>query len=442
MVTLVARRCTVLAVLMVVPLALSSVDASATPALDISFGGGVITPKVFPKGKSTQVARSAVIQTDGKVLVPMALSVKYGRSGERPVLRYRADGTIDRSYGKNGASWFGVSGEKYVGFTGLSLQDDGKALVYGGASNSRLSSDTDFVARLTRAGKLDRSFGRNGMTRLSSGGTWTRAIIGTFPLKDGRTIVAFEQSFAGAKTVDFIRLKKDGRLDRSYADHRIKLIYVSISKEDPIISDVEVVGDDAFVLVSPDVDSTGAPCKLIRAKISSSGGRVKNFGNNGTVTLATFKPKDALSCRQLTPTSDGGVVVVGSVYFNEFDGTSAGVAYKLRADGSRDPSFGVGGKVQAPDEFELAGAAELDSGGYLAVGERGDSGSAKGPLGGTAAILSPQGGLQDLLAGGVLPKTRTSYLDNFDHRAAGSVALYTRYGERGPLGSHIVKFTN
>lgn len=443
MVTLLARRGAVLTVLVIASLVSLAATASATPALDTSFGGGVLTPKVFPDGKSLQIARSAVIQPDGKVLVPMALSVKYGRRSERPVLRYKTDGTLDRSFGKNGAAWFGVAGEKYVGLTGISLQADGKALVSGGAARTRLGLGTFFIARLTRTGKLDRNFGRNGVTRLSADPRREREIVGTFPLKDGRTIVVFRQSRANDETLFLVRLEKNGRVDSGYADHGIKTIDVAHGHMFPVFADIAIAGDDLFALVNPDEETTRYPCKLVRTKISSTGGRVKGFGKNGTVTIAALKPGDAVSCRELALTADGGVAVAATVSFNNFDGTSAGLVYKFRADGTRDPAFGVGGRIQAPDQDDFAGIAELPGGAFLAVGTRGDADSpSSGPSGGIASVVDARGGLQDLLAGRVLPRTVNSYLTSFDHGTAGTVVLYTSYGLRGEAGTHIAKFTN
>ncbi|MBJ7459759.1 MAG: hypothetical protein JHD02_11260 [Thermoleophilaceae bacterium] len=422
--------------------AIFATPAAATPALDTTFGGGVISPKAFPKGKWLQVARDAVIQDDGKVLVPMALSVKYGRRAERPVLRYSRDGAIDRSYGKNGAAWFGIEGQKYVGLTGISLQPDGKAVVFGGTAKTRAGLDAYFVARLTRSGKLDKGFGRRGVTRLAAIREWDREILGTFSLEDGRTIVAIKQSHANDDTLDLVRLKKDGTVDRGYADHGIKSLDFANGQSFPDFADIAVFGDEAYVLVNPDTESVRHPCKLVRTSITSRGGRVKAFGNNGSVAIAASKPGNAVSCERLTLTGDGGVAVVGSEFFGDYAGTSAGVAYKFRQDGSRDPAFGVGGKIQAPDQHDFSGIAALPGGDFLVLGNRRDSEDSSVRLGGIASNLDASGGIQDLLAGNVLKNTDDSYLSNIDHGPAGNVAVYTRFSTSGEGEARVAKFTN
>ncbi|MGK2877051.1 MAG: hypothetical protein ACSLFF_00505 [Solirubrobacterales bacterium] len=416
--------------------------SGAAPALDTTFGGGVITPKVFPNGKSLQVARDAVIQTDGKVLVAMALSVKYGRRAERPVLRYNRDGTIDRSYGKNGAAWLGVPGQKYVGLTGIGIQTVGKAIVHGGMANTRTGLDAYFVARLTRSGKLDSSFGRSGVTRLSAGHSRAREILGTHSLADGRTIVAMNQSRENDHTLDLVRLKQNGRVDRGYGDRGIKSFDLAHGRLFPEFADIAIVGDEAFVLVNPDVETSRHPCKLIKIAITSNGGRVKRFGTNGGVAIAASKPADNVDCRRLAPTGDGGVAVVGSVSFNNFDGTSAGVVYKFRADGSRDSAFGVGGRFQGLDQDDFAGIAALPNGDYLIAGARDDPEGSPASLGGIALRLDASGGLHDLLAASTLPRTAKSHLSNFDHGPAGTVAVYSRYSNSGEVGARIAVFTN
>ena len=152
--------------------------------------------------------------------------------------------------------------------------------------------------------------------------------------------------------------------------------------------------------------SRASRCKLVKIGITSHGGRVKSFGKNGSVTIAASKPEDNVDCMRLTPTTDGGVAVVGSVSFNNFDGTSAGVAYKFRSDGSRDPAFGVGGRVQGPDQDDFAAIAALPGGDFLIAGSRNDAEGASGPRGGIASRLDASGGLHDLLAASTLPRRR------------------------------------
>jgi len=142
--------------------------------LDRSFGsGGKVETRISPGGPA--FATSLVIQPDGKI-------VAAGNGGNGVALvRYNADGTLDRSFGTSGI----VTGLPAEGFANaVALQADGKIVIAGGESYDR----GFLVARYETDGTLDSSFGIGGkvVTLIGRGAMAAAVVIQS----DGKLVVA------------------------------------------------------------------------------------------------------------------------------------------------------------------------------------------------------------------------------------------------------------
>lgn len=438
----------VLAAVMVIPFA---ADAAATPSVDTSFGGGSITPKVFPNGKWRQVARGAVLQTDGKVVVAMSLSEKFKRRTRRPVLRYDADGTLDRSYGKNGVAWFGVPGAKFMGLSGIELQADGKTLVTGHSFKTLNSVPEFFIVRLTTAGALDKSFGKSGVTRLVRPDAGFDEPVDVHPREDGSTILTYIASDKeDLPTLDLIRLAPDGRIDSSYGNKGTKSIDLGLDEYFIEIPEIDIVGDDAFVLLNGEPDEGTLPCRVIRTNISSNGGPVATFGTGGVVEFGEETKKTIPYCSGLTRTADGGVAVSGWSYVDYRRVPVKGFVYKLLASGSPDLSFGVAGKLTGNSRDRFWKITETEDRSFLVVGARQDKSTDQlfQKMRGLARLVGAQGTLANIFPTGVVPETSQYFSKQLDHRDNGNLAIYSNedasygYGSQRVALTRIVKFTN
>ena len=109
-------------------------------------------------------AKDLVIQPDGKVVLTGA---QYN-SGVYfvAVIRYKTDGTIDSTFGTNGATVTSVLGY-YDDPNSVLLQSDGKIVVAGttNVAHGGITADNAFMAlRFDTAGILDPTFGTSGIT--------------------------------------------------------------------------------------------------------------------------------------------------------------------------------------------------------------------------------------------------------------------------------------
>ncbi len=215
-------------------------------SLDESFGsGGRVANRI--RGNATARLASHVVLPDGKVVVLAYAVPVVTRDGQRvflAMLRYNADGTRDRSFGRDGQAFV------INGFDGarLDLTPDGKLLVVGGAKNAPV-----FTARFLPDGSRDRSYGNGGVTRAS--------------LPDGVVDIAgiargpSGEIFFGGRLdpdhrppedpSDFViaRLTPRGTLDRSFGDGGRVLTAFGPAGDKEYVSDILLEPDGRLIAV-------------------------------------------------------------------------------------------------------------------------------------------------------------------------------------------------
>lgn len=160
--------------------ALARLNADGT--LDSTFGtGGQVTTDL---GGLDDIALSAVVQADGKIVVVGSTDVNF--DDDFALVRYNSNGTLDTSFG-NGGKVITDFADFDDNAVSVHLQPNGKIIVTGTVGNA---NDSDFgIARYNADGTLDTSFGTNGtlITDFGKGEVATESI-----LQDGKlTIVGF-----------------------------------------------------------------------------------------------------------------------------------------------------------------------------------------------------------------------------------------------------------
>src|SRR4051812_36799290 len=128
---------------------------AASGDLDATFGSGgkVITAM----GAGDVMAAAMVIQSDDNIVV--VGHVFNGSDTDFAIVRYKADGTLDTSFGGTGVVTTDVGGGNDYA-SGVALQPDGKIVVVGGSYGG---SSTDFsIVRYNANGTLDSTFNSTG----------------------------------------------------------------------------------------------------------------------------------------------------------------------------------------------------------------------------------------------------------------------------------------
>jgi uncharacterized delta-60 repeat protein len=178
---------------------------NANGTLDRSFGrGGKVTTMIGPGAGANALA----IQQDGKL-------VAAGWSNNRfALVRYNANGTLDTSFGRGGKVTTPLG--RGAGAAALAIQQDGKLVAAGYADNG---PDYDFaLVRYNANGKLDTSFGRGGEVTTPVGpGVGASALA---IQKDGKLVAAGEGSsgrFVEIGAFALVRYNANGTLDTSFS---------------------------------------------------------------------------------------------------------------------------------------------------------------------------------------------------------------------------------
>ena len=248
--------------------------------LDPSFGrrGTVVTDLGSSHG-ATAVA--AALQPDGKVVVAGGVLFGAGvNSGLYAVVaRFTASGSLDPTFGRAGKALVKLESARTV-----AIQPDGNIVATGNVGPIR-TGDKLAIFRLTRAGRFDPTFGRNGETVAN----FDSNARGLALQPDGRILVAGRTANSPAR-FGVSRFAADGTLDTTFGEGGVaRTAFTS-------------AGGAAAVGVEPDGKIvaggiSGGDFAVVR--YGARGELDRSFGAGGTVTTAFGPawPSAPTSCR-------------------------------------------------------------------------------------------------------------------------------------------------
>jgi uncharacterized delta-60 repeat protein len=181
--------------------------------LDPSFSGDGVA--MLDHGYGNDSARAVVLQRGRIVVAGEGRDTAAG--GRFGVARFREDGALDRSFGRRGHRLVSFGRRRLATAYALAVAPTGRLVVAGSATIEDRSPDIA-LARLTRDGALDRSFGRGGRVRTAP------EVFGGYALSvataaDGQIIAAGRAFVDGARDSSdwaLLRYSRAGRLDRSF----------------------------------------------------------------------------------------------------------------------------------------------------------------------------------------------------------------------------------
>jgi uncharacterized delta-60 repeat protein len=290
--------------------------------LDRSFGvGGKALTSFGPRNKVE--ARAVALQVDGKVV--LAGGVRFG---DFALARYTAHGRLDPSFGQNGKvlTHFG-SRRNFSDATALAIQPDGKLVAVGSWFRNPINGPGRFaLARYTSRGRLDPSFGHGGKVLTSFGGRSEAYAAALLIQRDGKLVVAGEDSAGSYLAVALARYNADGSLDPSFGSGGRAVTKVA-----------EYGGGASAVVLQADgkivVNAAGGERRVL-VRYTVHGKLDRSFGVDGKAVASKTAPALALQ-------RDGKFVDAGWVL-----GRSREFAlHRYTPSGALDSSFGRGGKV-------------------------------------------------------------------------------------------------
>ena len=257
--------------------------------------------------------------------------------------RYLPDGTLDNSFGTNGAvtTLINARCEAFA----LALDTSGNIVVVGGSQGDLA------IVRYTPSGQLDTSFGTTGIVITPVN---NNALGHDIAIQSDSKILVI--GFTGTtEHIVLLRFNADGTPDTSFGNNGVietMLNNRSFARSVVIQSDNKIVLG-GYSVVAP----TGINVGIV-VRYASNGQIDTNFGDQGVVTV-----ENGLLVRihdvQLQP--DGKIIAVANV-------NNTIVVYRFNQDGSLDTAFGIAGShTFAQGDVSIGNFLSIQSDGKIVV---------------------------------------------------------------------------
>ena len=288
------------------------------------------------------------------------------------VVRYNSDGTLDSSFATAGKFRFNPSdNNSQVGVSSILLQSDGKIILAGRVNvndgeGNYYSSFT--VVRLRANGTLDTSFGTGGIAYTNTGeelnGVYDSDFLSSAAIqKDGKIVVVGASSGLNPDTSSYsyftiARYLSDGTLDLDFGTDGIVTTNASVWDQ---ANSVAIQSDGKIVIAGSSESNAAAGGQyqyFAVARYLSNGTLDTGFGDNGIAT--TLVNEDGYSyAGSVTIQSDGKIVAAGEVsgYDDQDKRYDRFAIVKYTSDGNLDGDFGTDGvfspniRVNVPTNF-------------------------------------------------------------------------------------------
>lgn len=244
---------------------------------DTTFGSnGLVLTSITTNGSSGDRAQDLQVLPDDTIIV-VGTTTPAGAAGntngnDTVLLKYRANGTLDTSFGGNGMGYsvtaIGPNRDASGGpaasndiANALVVQPDGSTIVVGGSNNLGTATGQDIsVVKFTAAGVLDLSFGTGGKVFVPMvDGSVLDVANAVQRQPDGKLVVSgTTQSSGGPTGQDFalLRLNANGTLDTAFAGTGKELLAVGAGSATDISSALLLQPNGRIVLGGQSLEVT------------------------------------------------------------------------------------------------------------------------------------------------------------------------------------------
>ena len=239
----------------------------------------------------------------------------------------------------------------------VAIQPDGKIVVVG----SSYVLDSFALARLDPNGSLDTSFGGDGRVTTSVGpGADSAQAVAIQP--DGKIVVAGESwTLSGFDGIDVVRYEADGQVDPTFGNDGVATVEFTEGTDGAgDMARAVAIQPDAKIVVAGDAGGEAEYTSGFGlARFDADGSPDGTFHGDGKVVTNFTKWDDSAS--DLTIGADGRIVAAGVAGYG-WDSVATFAIVRYEPDGTRDDSFGRGGKLRTrfgailPDGLDIVGA--------------------------------------------------------------------------------------
>lgn len=334
---------------------------------------GASSPQVtIPAGQTTATvtvsaaALAAHSQPTNATLTASAAGLANVTKGVTVTVRGPA-GSLDTTFGTGGVATTAFGTGEDFGYA-TAIQADGKIIVAGSVDGS----GTDFaVARYTRDGALDATFGTGGKVRFDFSGKSDVARAVAIQ-SDGKIVVAGSTVTASnEERFGIVRLTSTGSPDSSFGTGGRVVTAFTGSGSDR--AHAVLVQGSGHIVVGGFANFSATGLDFALARYTSTGALDSSFGSGGTVTTA-IRTNTGSDVVHALAEQAGKIVAVG--------GEGDFQAARYTASGALDGTFGTGGKVNAlfGSTIGVANAVAVDAQNRLVLAGQRDNDTAAARL--------------------------------------------------------------
>jgi uncharacterized delta-60 repeat protein len=336
-------------------------------SLDTTFGA---SGKMQTRNIAHLVAKSVVIQADGKILVGGST---FNTSGPDffVIARYKTSGFLDTTFGNGGIVTTPIGNVDCKGGSIAVLASGNLVLAgsFGTASNQDI-----VVVQYKPDGTIAGDFGNNGFV-FTNIGLVDESVASIAIQSNGRIVVA-SSSDSGSHFFAVVRYLANGNLDTSFGSGGIVITVFGVG--DVYASDVKIqtngdilVAGSSRIFVSP-----GFTNDIVVVKYQTNGSLDTSFGNNGIVTETAFNVGFIRSMDVALSIQTDGRIVAASTTTRSVGLIRDFLIIRFNGNGSLDTDFDSDGKVTtsfSTDSAAVIATAIQSDGNIVAAGIASDN---------------------------------------------------------------------
>jgi uncharacterized delta-60 repeat protein len=318
-------------------------------ANDATFGKNGVVKLDETSLKSAFIANSLKIAADGKIyIIGFGAATFTALSADAAVLRLNTNGTFDNTFGTNGIAYFSVPNTTEFAISAV-LQTDGKILLNLFLNDVE---DSFSVARLNTNGTKDNTFGTNGLftykpTKAKAG---TIAVVETVLDKQGNAYIYFNYEVKNETPIvpAIVKIDAAGKIVNTFGQLGLLEIYTGTKISNPTGIALQSNGK---ILTSVNF-SLGPVDDNVLYRYDSNGKLDVSFGTNGAVeivknpSIVFTNPSDLVYGFKIMQGNDK--ILVNSIGIS--NDTSFVNVLRYNANGTKDNTFGKNGAIKLPTD--------------------------------------------------------------------------------------------
>lgn len=290
-------------------------------SLDTDFGTNGKTTIDF--GQREDTANAVALQSNGKIILAGA-TFSGQNATDFAIARLNADGTLDTDFDEDGRAQLEIDVFEDA-IHALIIDSNGKILVAGSTRSS--STDSEFaLARFNTDGSLDTTFGNNGTVTLDFNleeDTAHTLAIDPF----GNIFVAGASGTGLDSDIALAKLSRSGQLDTSFGTQG--KVTTNLGNREDIAYDMAIDNNGKILIAGVTQSATfGSDIALLRY---TAGGSLDTTFNEDGVVLTDVNDRTDVALA-LAVQSDNKILVAGNSHVNGLDDDTVLIRYESDGD--------------------------------------------------------------------------------------------------------------